>query len=111
MKPHTLHLVAFSLLCLSTASRVTAQDGAPPLVWVGAGQYDMSGVDVSADGATIVTSSYTDETIKVWKPDGTFVRTLTGPVGGIQIRAGDCRRQTMPACSAWFTVASRWFGR
>lgn len=60
-------------------------DGAPPLQWVGAGHYDISAVDLTSDGALLVTSSATDETIKVWNAsDGSFVRTLAAHLGGVE---------------------------
>jgi WD40 repeat protein len=78
-----LPLVALASFLFVFAAR--AQDGAPPLQWVGGGQYEMSAVDVSADGATLASSSFTDGTIKLWSTaDGAFVRTLAGAAGGVQ---------------------------
>jgi WD40 repeat protein len=42
----------------------------------------VAGVDVSPDGQTIASAS-TDKTIKLWKSDGTLLRTLTGHNDGV----------------------------
>ena len=83
---HTLRRGVPVLLLVSAFGSVArGGDGAPPLQWVGAGHYDISAVDLTSDGALLVTSSSTDETIKVWNTsDGSFVRTLAAHLGGVE---------------------------
>ena len=77
-------LALASFLCAPAWAGDTS-DGTPPIQWVGGGQYDMSSIDITPDGQTLVTSSFTDETIKVWNlADGSFVRTLAAHIGGVQ---------------------------
>src|SRR6188768_1566681 len=84
MSARPFQLLVSTCVFALAAAAVPAQDGAPPLQWVGGGQYDMSGLDVSADGAQLVTSSSTDGTVKLWTAaDGSFVRTLSGAAGGV----------------------------
>ncbi len=77
--------LAFGALGALAPLQAQAGDGAPPLSWVGGGQYDISGLDVTPDGALLVTCSATDETIKVWSmADGAFVRTLAAHLGAVE---------------------------
>jgi len=85
MNPRTLSLVTTAFALVLASRSALAQDGAPPPQWVGAGHYEISGLDLTPGGAQLVTCSSIDETIKVWNTaDGSFVRTLTGPIGGVQ---------------------------
>lgn len=85
MNPRTLSLVTSTFVIAVASRSALAQDGAPPLQWAGAGHYEISGLDLTPDGAQLVTCSSIDETIKVWNSaDGSFVRTLVGPIGGVE---------------------------
>ena len=85
MNSRTLPLVVSALALVFAARSALAQDGAPPLQWVGAGHYEISGLDLTPDGAQLVTCSSIDDTIKVWNTvDGSFVRTLIGSIGGVE---------------------------
>jgi WD40 repeat protein len=85
MNPRTLSLVTTAFALVLASRSALAQDGAPPPQWVGAGHYEISGLDLTPGGAQLVTCCSIDETIKVWNTaDGSFVRTLTGPIGGVQ---------------------------
>jgi WD40 repeat protein len=85
MHLHALRF-AMSAFAFSFALRsAVAQDGAPPLQWVGGGQYEISGLDLSSDGSQLITCSSIDGTIKIWNSaDGAFVRTLAGAAGGVE---------------------------
>src|SRR5262245_49897695 len=55
--------------------------GAPPILWDGAGHLGVNAVAISPDGQTLASVSQSDETLKLWRAsDGELLRTVTGSI-------------------------------
>ena len=70
-------LIASTLLI--TVPAVAFSQGRPDIVWAKAGHgYSVNSATYSPDGQLLVSGS-SDRTIKLWRQDGTFIRTLAIP--------------------------------
>lgn len=70
-------LIASTLLILLPG--IAFSQGRPDIVWASGGHSDsVNCVTYSPDGQLIVSGS-SDKTIKLWRPDGTFIRSLSIP--------------------------------
>lgn len=73
----TGHLIAFAVLILQPA--VALSQGRPNIVWAAGGHSgSINSVVYSHDGQLLVSGS-SDRTIKLWRANGTFVRSLAIP--------------------------------
>src|SRR5262245_48671647 len=64
---------------LNVLPTIAFSQGRPPIVWASGGHSDsVNSVTYSPDGQLLVSGS-SDKTIKLWRPDGTFLRSLSIP--------------------------------
>ena len=66
-------------ILLTTLPTVALSQGRPDIIWVKGGHsYSVNSVAYSPDGELLGSGS-SDRTIKIWRQDGTFIRTLAIP--------------------------------
>jgi WD40 repeat protein len=66
-------------ILLTTLSTVALSQGRPDIIWAKGGHsYSVNSVTYSPDGQLLVSGS-SDRTIKLWRQDGTFIRSLAIP--------------------------------
>ena len=71
------HMIAFAALLLQPAGALA--QGRPNIVWASGGHSgSVNSVVYSRDGQLLASGS-ADRTIKLWRPNGTFIRTLAIP--------------------------------
>src|ERR1700747_3362122 len=70
-------LIAFFLLSFFPA--IVFSQGRPDIIWAKGGHsYSVNSVTYSPDGQLLASGS-SDRTVKIWRRDGTFIRTLAVP--------------------------------
>jgi hypothetical protein len=66
-------------ILLTTLPTIAFSQGRPDIIWAKGGHsYSVNSVTYSPDGQLLVSGS-SDRTIKVWRQDGTFIRSLAIP--------------------------------
>ena len=66
-------------ILLTTLPAVALSQGRPDIIWAKGGHsYSVNSVTYSPDSQWLVSGS-SDRTVKIWRRDGTFIRTLTIP--------------------------------
>jgi len=71
-----------ALVYLATLPAIAFSQGRPDIIWAKGGHSgSVNSVAYSPDGQLLASGS-SDETIKIWRQDGTFIRSLAIPLSG-----------------------------